>query len=108
MSSIVTFDMESEKPITLREAAGMIPSPRTTSKQIALVTLRRWITDGVKGPDGHPIRLQAVRIGNSLLTSREAVYRFAAATSGSPATLERPDEVLAEAAKVRLEAAGYK
>lgn len=38
-------------------------------------TLWRWINRGLPGADG-PIKLDAVRIGNSWKTSREALARF--------------------------------
>ena len=38
----------------------------------------RWVKDGVKGPDGDPIRLEAVKSGGRWYTSVQAVHRFIA------------------------------
>lgn len=42
-------------------------------------TVWRWITRGLKLPDGRRVRLEAVRLGASYLTSEPAILRFIAA-----------------------------
>ncbi|AWM39364.1 DUF1580 domain-containing protein [Gemmata obscuriglobus] len=54
--------------MTMSEAGAFI-------KRDAL-TLRRWVSKGIRG-----IKLEAVKVGKSLVTSREAVTRFIAATN---------------------------
>jgi Protein of unknown function (DUF1580) len=63
----------SETTLRIAEAA---PIARTS-----FCSLWRWIMRGVPGPDGVRIRLEAIRVGGKWLTSREALERFAAATT---------------------------
>jgi hypothetical protein len=89
---IETFDMLAEKPITLREAAGLIPV-RSSGKRFAKQMIRPRIIRGARpeaaaGPD-HRVRLQAAQIGKSLYTSTEAIRRFLE-------RLTRPDQPTAE------------
>jgi hypothetical protein len=71
--------MLAEKPITLREAAGLMPV-RSSGKRFAKQMIRPRIMRGARpeaaaDPD-HCVRLQAVQIGKSLHTSKEAIRRF--------------------------------
>ncbi len=91
---LVPFDLKTEAPITLKEAVKQIPSPRTDSGTIAIVTIRKWLLEGVK-IDGHTVQLQGVRMGRSLITSRESVLRFVAATSGPVAPILPPQPATA-------------
>lgn len=54
--------------ITLNEAAEILSRTATT--------VTRWSIDGVTLPDGKLIKLETIRIGARLQTSREAVFRF--------------------------------
>jgi hypothetical protein len=36
----------------------------------------RWVLDGVPGPDGRRVRLEALRLGGRWVTSAEALQRF--------------------------------
>jgi hypothetical protein len=44
----------------------------------------RWLTRGVRGPDGSRVYLQGVRVGGRWVTSVEALARFSAALSALP------------------------
>ena len=44
----------------------------------------RWVSKGVKGPDGDPVRLEAVKNGRGWCTSQAAVARFLAAQTPAP------------------------
>ena len=75
------------------------------------VTGSRWCNAGIKAKDGTRVRLQHVRVGSKLKTSAEAVVRFFAALSDSPAaTVPQPTPAArrksAEDAYAELEAAG--
>jgi hypothetical protein len=62
------FDLQTEKPIGLAEAAKLVG--------VHPITLSRWITAGVKASDGIRVRLQGIRAGNKWVTSHEALERF--------------------------------
>jgi hypothetical protein len=70
------IDTISETPIPLAEAAKLIP-PARQGKRTHLSTLLRWIMRGARTPSGEMVHLEAVRIGNRWMTSREALQRFA-------------------------------
>lgn len=70
--------LTSEGLISMREAAKLYG--RTTHKS----TATRHAVRGVKLPDGTVIRLEAIRVSGSLVTSRAAVLRFFAAQNQTP------------------------
>jgi Protein of unknown function (DUF1580) len=72
------LDLRNEEPITLAAAAKMFP-PTRQGRPISLSAIFRWISDGIKGPDGTRIRLEAARVGGRWLTSVAALERFAMA-----------------------------
>jgi hypothetical protein len=72
------IDLRNEEPITLAAAARMFP-PTRQGRPISLSAVFRWIADGIKGPDGKRIRLEAARVGGRWLTSVAALERFAKA-----------------------------
>jgi hypothetical protein len=70
------LDFTNEIPIPLAEACKLIPAARQ-GKRTHLSTLLRWILQGARGPGGETIHLEAIRLGNRWMTSREALQRFA-------------------------------
>ena len=64
------IQVNSEHLLTLAEAARSLPRLRG-SRKVHVSTLYRWINRGVRG-----VRLEAARIGRTLVTSREALQRF--------------------------------
>ena len=70
------FDITSEQPIRLEEAARLIGTGRG-GRPVHISTVLRWILNGQPRPDGKHVRLEAVRIGGSWRTSREALQRYA-------------------------------
>ena len=60
-----------ERSLTLAEAAKLLP-PLRGGKRVHLATLYRWVQRGVAG-----VRLESVRLGRTVVTSREALQRFA-------------------------------
>lgn len=74
--------LNGEKLIGLAEAARSLPGYRGKAGMDPS-TLSRWITQGAKRKNGDKVKLEAVRIGNRWLTSREAMARFAASLTGT-------------------------
>jgi len=75
--------LHDESLITLTEAARLLP--RMNGKRIAVSTLWRWATAGVRG-----VRLETRRLGRRILTSAEALERFTAALAELPPESSRP------------------
>jgi Protein of unknown function (DUF1580) len=65
-----------ETLITLSQAAKRMPPSRNGSP-VSFNCILRWVKKGSRGPDGERVRLEAVKVGGRLLTSREALGRFA-------------------------------
>jgi hypothetical protein len=72
------LDFTTETPISLADACKLVP-PARSGKRTHIGTVLRWILDGAKGPSGEQVRLEALRIGNRWMTSRQAIQRFAEA-----------------------------
>jgi hypothetical protein len=72
----VMFDTTVEAPIPLAEVAKFVP-PARRGKRTHLSTLLRWILRGARSPSGEIVHLEAIRMGNRWMTSREALQRFA-------------------------------
>lgn len=75
------IDLGSETLISFAQAAELVPG--RGHKRINPATVWRWTKVGVQGPAGEPVRLESIRIGGRLATSKEALHRFIAATNGS-------------------------
>jgi hypothetical protein len=78
-------------------------------------TLTRWCLDGIRLRNGRRLRLEHIRIGERLLTSKAAVLRFLtqqqdASSIPEPPTLRSPAERKRANAKAEaeLEASGIK
>lgn len=67
----------SEGPISMSGAAKLYGSFRG-GKGTHASTVVRHATKGVRLADGTVLRLEAFRLGGRLMTSKQAVYRFAA------------------------------
>ncbi len=87
-----------ESPLTLAEAARALPRLRG-GKRVHVATLYRWVSRGVAG-----VRLESLRLGRTVVTSREALQRFAERLGGrtvptspaAPAAARREARVDAE------------
>ena len=91
--------------LTLTEATKL-PFLARNGRRPALTTLLRWARTGINGK-----RLETLRIGRSLVTTREHILKFIAATSagecsGAEALRKQLRERRAEAAGARLKAKG--
>jgi len=98
------IDINREQLITLAEAAGRVPSSRR-GKKVHVGTPVRWHKHGIRG-----VKLECVRIGASLMTSVEALQRFAerlSAAQEANSTIPPPLPTLREREVVaRLRAKG--
>jgi hypothetical protein len=70
-----------ESVCTFAEAAASIP--QIGSFRVGVKSLYNWRSNGVKVGDGR-VKLESAKIGGRVVTSKEALARFLAATSGSP------------------------
>jgi hypothetical protein len=73
--SSIAAEILSGSGLSLGQAARCFP-PYRESRPINPTTIFRWITSGVRLPDGTRLRLEARRVGGRWLTSREAIKRF--------------------------------
>jgi hypothetical protein len=78
------IDLSSETLLTLAQAARLRP-PGRRGRPTHVSTIYRWIARGVRGH-----KLQAIRLGGALFTSREALQRFAEQLTLGPDGPPRP------------------
>lgn len=69
------IDLIREQPVSI-SAARKTLIPRLSGSPISPATGYRWIRWGVLAGDGCRVRLEAVKLGRVLVTTREAVARF--------------------------------
>jgi hypothetical protein len=69
------IDLASEKTFPLPQAAKYLPRGRK-GRPVHFCTLLRWVVDGVKSLTGNRVHLEASRVGNKWVTSKEALQRF--------------------------------
>ncbi len=63
------INIESESVLTLEEAKKAVP--RRHGRHPSVATLWRWCRRGIKG-----VRLEYIRVGRTIITSKEAIARF--------------------------------
>ena len=68
----MAINIDNEEVMSLAEAAKSLP--RVNGRRPSLSTLWRWCRKGLKG-----VRLDYLRVGRKIVTSREAMNRFFAA-----------------------------
>jgi hypothetical protein len=101
------IDLSAETVIPL----GDVSLPGRAGKRIHFSTVWRWVTYGVRGPDGSRVRLDALRVGGKWVTSEVAIQRFAEALTprpndAPPIPTVGQQQRAAEAAGRKLEALG--
>ena len=110
---LLPFDLAAEDPISLVEAARLVPSRQDPRKPVGTDTILRWITIGFhpRGTArGTQIQLEGLKLGDVVVTSRESMQRFAEKCSSTTGTQRRPETVTShehEAATAELRAAGF-
>lgn len=97
----MAINIENETIVSLTEATKTLP--RVNGKRPAISTLWRWCRKGLRG-----VRLEYIRVGRNIATSREALSRFFAALADadtppaqSPPPVTRPERSAAPAARQR-------
>ncbi len=75
--NVIASRLAHEELIPISRAARLVPTERGRRGHASASALCRWVLHGKGG-----VYLDAVRLGNGWLTSREALARFAAAISG--------------------------
>ena len=78
------IDLVNEQPISIAVARRKY-IPRINYGPISPATASRWINKGVLAGDGTRVRLEAVKVGRSLMTTKESV-----GTSSSDSTNRAP------------------
>jgi hypothetical protein len=83
----MAIDLINEEVVPLSVAARLLPRLRG-GRPVHISTLYRWISRGQSG-----VRLEALKLGRTLVTSHEALSRFALAVSEAgalpPASAQR-------------------
>ncbi len=74
------IDLSHERVLTLRKAARFLPRQRG-GKSVHISTLYRWASAGVGG-----VRLETLKLGGRVVTSIEAIERFALRCSMTDST----------------------
>ncbi len=98
----MAIDLLTEETLTLKDAAKALPRIRP-GRKIHVSTLYRWISRGVSG-----VHLESLKLGGTLLTSREALQRFAVRlTAQGPASrAEAKPEIIQPAVEAELDRHG--
>jgi hypothetical protein len=71
-------NIRTEQLLSLPQAARRFP-PYRQERPVSPSTIWRWISAGVRLPDGRRVKLAAIRLSGRWLTSLEAIERFVAA-----------------------------
>ncbi len=74
MAEFKNSHLLTEDVIPVRQVAKYCPN------RPSLVTAHRWVNKGVTRSDGVKIRLECIKIGTHLMTSKQAVTRFIVAS----------------------------
>jgi hypothetical protein len=85
------IDTATEELGRLAHAVRWVPG-RRDGKRVHISTLIRWATSGVRG-----VKLETVRLGGALFTSREAIQRFAERLTAAQAGAPEPTRTVAAA-----------
>lgn len=97
-----TFDLTRETPLSLTDAAELLPR-KPSGKKLSIRTIERWIRHGHKG-----VPLEGNPIGNALVTSRESLQRFSERLAGANGKRPKINRRSHEIAKRKLEKAGLR
>lgn len=81
------INVATETLLSLSQAAKRFP-PFRQGRPVSASTVWRWAFDGVVITGGSRVRLDVVRLGGRWLTSVEAIGRFIAAQTPTPAAAE--------------------
>lgn len=79
----MAIDIATETVVSLTEATKILP--KINGKRPAISTLWRWCRKGLRG-----VRLEYIRVGRNIATSREALNRFFVAQAAVDPPLADP------------------
>jgi Protein of unknown function (DUF1580) len=71
----IAASLLTETLLSFSQASRRLPSLRR-NRPVAPATIWRWVSQGVRLPDGSRLKLEAVRVGGHWITSLEALTRF--------------------------------
>jgi hypothetical protein len=75
------IDLANETPIPLSKIPKRFPHLGRDGEEggmrLCFSTVWRWVRKGVKGPGGQRVKLEALRLGGQLVTTEQALQRFA-------------------------------
>jgi hypothetical protein len=76
------IDLATETTIPLSKVSKRFPhlgrdGGAGGGKRLCFSTVWRWVSKGVKGPGGRRVKLEALRLGGQLVTTEQALQRFA-------------------------------
>jgi hypothetical protein len=74
-STLLSEEIAGGHGMPLSQAARRFPAYRQ-GRPVTLSCLVRWVTDGVRGPEGERIRLEAARLAGRWITTPQAIARF--------------------------------
>jgi hypothetical protein len=80
------INVQTESIVSLTEATKLLP--RRNGKRAAISTVWRWCRKGIKG-----VRLEYIRVGRNIATSREALNRFYEALAQADRLSEQSPEL---------------
>jgi hypothetical protein len=83
------IDIFNERVLALNEICELLPRNPKGGK-VSFSTIWRWSKNGVIGPGGERVKLETVKIGGRLLSSEQAIQRFAENLSPPEALAMRP------------------
>ena len=78
----VLTEIQSGGGLGLSAAGRLFPGHRGNNT-VDPSTVFRWVTKGMRTPDGRTVKLEAVRVGGRWLTSKGAVARFVGALTAA-------------------------
>lgn len=96
-----------ESVISLSEVQNIAP-PNRDGSRINFSTSFRWATKGILAADGRRVKLEVMKLGGRLITSREAVQRFAEALTTACGLASTPTVVRTPAVRTKAAAAARK
>jgi hypothetical protein len=77
VSTLLTKEITQGHGLYLSRAATLFP-PYRKNRPVTLSCLVRWVTEGVRGPSGQRVRLEAARCAGKWMTTPQAIARFIA------------------------------
>jgi hypothetical protein len=79
---LAVIDLANETTIPLSKIPKRFPhlgrdDGEGGGKRLCFSTVWRWVSKGVLGPDGRRVKLEALKLGGQLVTTEQALQRFA-------------------------------